>query len=197
MYHPFLEANKVYLRGIEKKDLEGKFFQWANDKEVTHFLFMGSFPNILENLYDWFEQMRRSNEDVVFMIIDKAKDRELGFCGFHQIRWIHRSAEYRIFIGEKEKWGKGIGEEVTKIMLRYGFEILNFNKIWLGVNASHKRAVNLYKKCGFIEEGVLREEIYKNSKYYDAVRMSILRKEYYQNFKKEWDRQIPNIFERE
>jgi RimJ/RimL family protein N-acetyltransferase len=197
MYHPFLEAKRIYLRGIEKKDLEGLFFQWANDKEVTRFLFMGVFPNILENLQDWFEQIRKSKEDIVLMIIDKNSDKEIGFCGFHQIRWIHRSAEYRIFIGEKDFWGKGLGQEATKIMLRYGFELLNFNRIWLGVNASHQRAVNSYLKCGFTKEGILRQEIYRNSIYYDVIRMSILRCEYYDKYKKIWDKEIPNIFDKE
>ena len=195
MKHPFIEGLKIYLRGIEKRDLEGRFFQWANDKEVTHYLFMGVFPNILENLEEWFEEIRKSNKDVVFMIIDKNTDQEIGFCGFHEIRWIHRSAEYRAFIGEKEFWGKGYGQEATKLMLRYGFELLNFNRIWLGVNAEHKRAINSYLKCGFTKEGVLRQEIYRNSKYYDVIRMSILREEYYQKYKKEWDKEIFNIFD--
>ncbi len=54
-YHQFLEGNRIYLRGIEKCDLQGRFLQWANDKEVTRFLFMGVFPNVLENLEEWFE----------------------------------------------------------------------------------------------------------------------------------------------
>jgi RimJ/RimL family protein N-acetyltransferase len=82
-------------------------------------------------------------------------------------------------------------------MLRYGFELLNFNRIWLGVNASHTIAVDSYMKSGFVKEGLLRQEIYRNSRYYDAVRLSILRDEYYTKYKQEWDQEIPNIFEKE
>lgn len=196
MYHPFLVGKRIYLRGIEKRDLAGRFFQWANDKEVTHYLFMGVFPNILENLEEWFDSIRKNNNEVLFMIMDKKNNKEIGFCGFHEIRWIHRSAEYRIFIGEKKYWNQGIGQETTKLMLRYGFELLNFNRVWLGVNASHNRAINAYLKCGFVEEGLLRQEIYRNSKYYDVIRLGLLRDEYYQKYKKIWDREINNIFDR-
>jgi len=196
-YHQFLEGNRIYLRGIEKCDLQGRFLQWANDKEVTRFLFMGVFPNVLENLEEWFEGIRKSNEDVVFMIVDKETNKEVGFCGFHEIRWLHRSAEYRIFIGEKDCWDKGYGQETNKIMLRYGFELLNFNRIYLGVNASHERGVNSYLKSGFVKEGVLRQETYRNSRYYDVVRLGILRDEYYKKHKQEWDKEIPNVFEEE
>ena len=195
MYHSFMEGERIYLRGIEKKDLEGAFFQWANDKEVTRYLFMGAVPNILENLNDWFDAMRKSNEDIVFMVIDRENDREIGFCGFHRILWMHRHAEYRVFLGDKDYWDKAYGREIMKVMFRYGFEILNFNKIWLGVTASHKRAVQSYLKGGMVQEGVLRQEVYRNSVYHDAVRMSMLRDEYYDGFKNKWDKEIPNVFE--
>ena len=195
MYHPFLEGNKLYLRGIEKKDIEGPFFQWANDRDVTRYLFMGTFPNNLETQLHWYEEVRKSDKDIVFMVIDKKTDKEIGFCGFHEIRWLHRSAEFRIFIGEKDYWGSGYGQEISKLMLRYGFELLNFNRVWLGVNASHQGAVNCYIKSGFVKEGVLRQEIYRNSQYHDAVRLSVLRTEYYDKYKKQWDKEIPNVFE--
>ena len=197
MYHPFLEGKRIYLRGLEKKDLSGRFFQWANDKEVTHYLFMGVTPNILQNLEDWFEEIRKSEYDIVFMIIDKESDQEIGFCGFHVIRWLHRHAEYRVFIGDDDFRGRKYGQETAKLMLRYGFELLNFNKIWLGVSVSHTMALNSYIKSGFVKEGILRQEIYRNSRYYDAIRLSILRDEYYGKHKQEWDREIPNIFEKE
>lgn len=197
MYHPFLKGKRICLRGIEKKDLQGNFFQWANDKEVTRHLFMGITPNIQENLEEWFEHIRKSQKDIVLMVIDRHKNKEIGFCGFHEIRQFHGSAEYRIFIGEKDYWGKGYGREANKLMLRYGFELLNFNRIWLGVNATHLKAVNSYLKSGFTKEGILRQEIYKNSKYHDVIRMGILRQEYYKKYKKIWDKEIHNIFEGE
>lgn len=196
MRNLFLEGRRIYLRALEKEDLSGRFFNWANDKEVTRFLFMGVFPNILENLQDWFEELRKSNKDIVFMVIDKKNKREIGFCGFHEIRWLHRSAEYRVFIGEKNYWDKGYGREATILMLRYGFELLNFNRVWLGVNASHERGVSSYLKSGFTKEGLLRQEVYRNSRYHDVVRMSILRNEYYSGCKKKWDSSIKNIFEK-
>ena len=35
LVHPFLEGDKVYLRGLEKSDLQTNYFQWLNDQEVT------------------------------------------------------------------------------------------------------------------------------------------------------------------
>ena len=192
----FLLGKNVALRGLQKEDCKQYLHKWMDDQEITHFLFMGAIPTSQESLEDWYEAIRQSDQDILFMIIATEEDKVIGFCGFHEIRWLHRSAEYRIFIGEKDFWSRGYGSECHRLMVRYGFELLNLNRIWLGVNASHARAVTSYKGNGFVEEGVLREETFRNSQYYDVLRMAILRNEYYSQFKKNWDLEIPNPFER-
>lgn len=180
MKHPYLIGKKLYLRGLQRSDLGKNMFQWANDAEVTHFMFMGSKPNTIEALEAEYETLIKSEKDIPLAIIDKKTDEHIGNAGFYVINWISRTAEYRIIIGEKKFWGKGYGQETAKLLLRYGFDKLNMNKIWLGVNISNKAGVTCYKRAGFVEEGVLREEIYRNGQYYDAVRMSVLRREFYE-----------------
>ncbi len=63
-------------------------------------------------------------------------------------------------------------------MVVHGFEKLNLNRIYLGVNAENKSGVRAYEKSGFTREGVLRQEQYRNFRYYDVIRMGILRSDY-------------------
>jgi ribosomal-protein-alanine N-acetyltransferase len=178
MNHPFIIGEKIYLRGLEKNDLIGNMFQWANDNEVTYYMFMGDRPNSLEKLEKEYDEIINSNNNVVFAIIEKKNDTHIGNTGLYQINWISRAAELRIIIGEKEFWNKRYGTEATKLIVEYGFEKLNLNKVWLGVNAEHIGAVKAYENAGFVREGILRREIYRNGRYYDAIRMSILGEEY-------------------
>jgi len=179
MYHPFIEGEKIYLRGLEKSDLTGNMFQWANDPEVTHYMFMGAMPNTIEQLEEEYEQLAKSSKDVVFAIIDKKLETHIGNVGLYLINYISRAGEFRIIVGEKEYWNKGYGTEATKLTVDYGFERLNLNCIFLGVNAEHLSAIKAYENAGFVKEGAMRQMIYRNGRYYDAVRMSILREEYY------------------
>lgn len=183
MHHPFIIGKKIYLRGIEKEDLKGNYFQWANDSEVTYFMEMGDKPNSLEILEEEYDRSIRSNNEIAFLIIKKETNNIIGSTGLYSINRICRKAEFRIIIGEKKYWSKGYGTEVTELIIEYAFDKLNLNKIWLGGNAKNEGAIKSYKNAGFIEEGVLREEIYRNGTYYDAVRMSILRDEYYVKIK--------------
>jgi ribosomal-protein-alanine N-acetyltransferase len=179
MKHAFIVGEKVYLRGLSKEDLSGKMFDWAHDKEVTHYMYTGIRPNTIEAMEAEYRTSIECKKDVVFAICDKQTDLHIGNAGLYDFNSLTHSAEYRIIIGEKEYWSKGIGAEVNALVLDYGFNKMNLNKVWLGVNAENKGAHKSYLKSGFIEEGKLRQEIYRNGQYYDAIRMSVLRSEFY------------------
>lgn len=178
LYHPYTIGEKVYLRGMEKKDIYGNWFNWFNDSEVTYYMYNGERPNSYERLEEYYLKIQNSNSDFVFAIILKQNNEHIGNCGLHEVDWVNRRAALGIVIGQKEYRGIGIGQETGKLLIRYGFEILNLNRIYLGVNKEHREAVECYKKCGFIEEGILKKEIYRNGRYYDALRMGFLFEDY-------------------
>lgn len=184
MYHSFIVGEKVYLRGIERKDLEGPYFQWANDPKVTEYMFMGLKPNSLVALEEEYNTLMKSSNDVAFLVIDKQTDKPIGSAGIYAISWVARTAEYRVMIGEKDFWDKGYGTEIAHLLMEYAFGKLNLNNLWLGVNADNPRAVKSYENAGFVTEGRLRALIYRNGKYYDVIKMNILRDEYYSKIKK-------------
>ena len=170
----FIIGKKISLRAVEKSDLPD-IVSWINDSEVTHYLFMGARPAHIELVTEQWEKAIRNPNEIEFAIADKEKGALIGWTGLYSVNWISRSAEYRIFLGDKNYWNKGIGTEAAGLMIEYAFTKLNLNKVWLGVNAEHKGAVRSYEKAGFVKEGILRQEIFRNDRYYDAIRMSVLR----------------------
>jgi len=63
-------------------------------------------------------------------------------------------------------------------MIKFGFEELNLNRICLSVIESNIKAIKLYEKVGFMQEGILREAQFKNNKFLNMVIMAILKSEY-------------------
>ena len=177
MKNPFIDGKKVYLRGLTAEDMND-LAGWINDPQVTHFLFMGDRPAHVKLLQEQWEKDARNPNEVQFAVIDRKTDKIIGWTGLFVINWISRTAEYRVFIGDTKSRNKGMGTEVARLLVAYGFDKLNLQKVWLGVNAEHIGGFKSYQKAGFVKEGVLRREIYRNNRYYDAVRMSILREEY-------------------
>ncbi len=174
----FFILNRVYLRGIQKEDFTEGLFYWANDQEVTYYMVTGLKPSIKEKMEQLYLDTINNDKELVFAIVDKESDKTIGLVGLYQINPQVGSTEYRIIIGNKSFWGKGIGTECTNTLVNYAFRSLNLNKVWLGVNDENIGGVKSYEKSGFVREGMLRQEIYRNNKYYGAVRMSILRSEW-------------------
>jgi [ribosomal protein S5]-alanine N-acetyltransferase len=176
--NPFLAGSQVYLRALERADLNETYLAWLNDPEVTRYLETGVFPSTLEDLEKFYETVTGSRSQVILAIVDKKSDRHIGNVKLGPIDWIHRRAVFGILIGEKKFWGRGIGEEVTRLMVEYAFQRLNLNRVTLGVTAEHQPAVRCYEKVGFRVEGRIREDLFKDGEYKDRLWMGLLRSEY-------------------
>ncbi len=88
-----------------------------------------------------------------------------------------RSADFHIFI-DGAYTGQGYGTEATRLMLDYGFGILNLHRVELLVFGFNTRAIHVYEKLGFVQEGMKRQSWYYDHAWHDTVLMSILEDEY-------------------
>jgi ribosomal-protein-alanine N-acetyltransferase len=174
----FLQGSKIYLRPLERADLNETYLGWLNDAEVTRYLETGVFPSTMQDLEKFYQGVTGSRTEVIFAIVESKSHRHIGNAKLGPINWVHRRALFGIMIGEKEFWGKGIGEEVTRLMVEYAFLRLNLNRIGLAVFAEHEAGVRCYQAVGFKAEGQFREEMYSDGSYKDRVWMGLLRSEY-------------------
>lgn len=174
---PFIRGDLIELRGLRREDL-ASYANWIDNREATYFMETGWRPAHEAELEAIFKTSTEAPDHAVFVIQDKVSKMAVGVVGLYLISWICRRAEFRIFIGESSALGRGFGTEAAKLVCAYGFDHLNLELIYLGVNTANQRAVKSYKNAGFVEEGIRRKLIYRNGKYYDAVMMSILREEF-------------------
>jgi RimJ/RimL family protein N-acetyltransferase len=172
-------GKRVRLRGLEQSDLEN-MVRWMNDPEVIqNLLIYTPISNADEQI--WYETMVKApKEEHVYVIevLDGNKWTPIGSTGYHGIDWKNRSAEIGISIGEKKYWNHGYGRDTMRLMLRHGFNDLNLNRVFLYVFETNERAKHAYLASGFVEEGRLRQDIYKNGKFIDVFVMSVLRDEW-------------------
>jgi RimJ/RimL family protein N-acetyltransferase len=174
---------KIHLRAFEKEDLD-TVLRWVNDEEVTRNLSDALiYPLSRADEIKWLESVSVANpREKVFAI--ETLDRELiGSVGLHTVNWVERKAELGIMIGEKQFWGKGYGSDSMREILRIAFEKMNLNRVYLRVFENNSRAVRVYQKCGFQQEGVLREDHYTGGRYYNTLVMALLKQEYFEKYK--------------
>lgn len=167
-----------YLREITHEDLP-LINRWRNDPEImgllgNNFLYISSDVDAA-----WFEQYLQNRDKAKrFAILDRSNDRMIGTTQLTGIHAINQSAEFSIVIGEKEYWNQGAGHIASRMILDHGFRDLNLQRIYLTVLVRNARAVHLYEKLGFVQEGILRKSMYKQGAFEDQVMMSVLKEEY-------------------
>ena len=178
MHHPFITGEKLYLRGLERSDLEGEYFDWLNDREVTKFLESGGFPNTLEKMEEFYRNTALSNNNVIFAIIDKKKDKHIGNIKLGPINWITRIAPLGIMIGNKESWGKGYGTEAIRLVVHYAFKRLNLHKVIAGAAAIHQASIRAFQKAGFEIEGQAKSQFFLDGDYCDSLYLGLTREDF-------------------
>ena len=185
-YFKRLTGKKCYLSPMNPEDAP-KYVGWFNDLEVAVNLKTQMNINLVSERE--FLEKNLKEGSPFFAIVDLATDKLIGNCGLHDIGWIGRHAEFGILIGEKDYWNKGYGEEATRLILDYGFNIINLHNIFLKVLEFNKRAVRAYEKAGFKQIGRWRKAVQIAGKRYDYILMDILADEfdspYVKNFLKE------------
>ena len=96
----------------------------------------------------------------------------LNFSGGSRQRTAH-TGEFGISVLE-EYWGNKIGEELMGYLINWSKETKIVRKINLRVRTDNERAISLYRKLGFIEEGILKRDFFIQNKFYDSLMMGLL-----------------------
>ncbi len=169
---------RVYLRAFELDDYK-KSVKWRNDRSVTKTLGANYYYISSEREKKWVENAINDNKtNIRLAICIKESDEYIGNIYLNSIDWINRNAEFSIFIGDMQEWGKGYATEATQLMLEYGFFQLDLQRIYLKVLEYNEIAINMYKKIGFKIEGIMRKCLFKDNTYHNLILMSILKEEF-------------------
>jgi len=173
-----LEGKLVRLRPLEPEDLE-RAYAWMNDPEITYFLGM-RYPISRVEEERWLREASTNNNFAsgLRLAIETKEGMLLGSIDLRNTSPEDRRASLGVVIGEPEYWSKGYGADAITTLLRFAFRQMNLNRVSLDLFENNERALACYRKCGFREEGRLRQDRFKHGRYWDAIVMGILREEF-------------------
>ena len=169
-----IHGDRITLRAVEREDLSD-YVRWLNDPVVLEY-FGNQVPLALVQEEKWYDDMLRDPSLRAFAV--EFEGQHVGNAGFGNIDGRNASAEVGLFIGSPEMWDRGLGSDVLKTLVRFGFEQMNLNRIYLQVFAGNQRAIHLYEKVGFRHEGRWRQAGFRHGRYHDLLWMSVLREEW-------------------
>ncbi len=172
----FLKSERIELRTIQRADLP-LLMELMSDREIG--LLAGEVHPMTEKGYEaFYERCQKTEDRIWFLIVDRKTNKIIGETGFLRIFMPWRISDYSLVIWDRNYWDAGYGQETAKLMLDYGFNYLNFNRLAIGVVGFNVRGLKFWKRVGFKEEGRQVDGYFCKGVYSDFIMMYLLQKDY-------------------
>jgi RimJ/RimL family protein N-acetyltransferase len=161
-----IETERILLREFTLEDCEA-VFEFSMNKEVQKYTgditlqTVNQAKDIIKNV--WFSDYKKYGYGR-WAVVYKPVNKVIGFAGLKYLPELDETdIGYRFL---PEYWGKGIATEVSKEIIKYGFEVLKLKKI-IGITMTNNIASSkVLEKIGL---GFYKYDSYKgedeNEKY--------------------------------
>lgn len=175
---PILETDRLILDRLKESDAP-LIAKYANNKKISIFTRTLPFPYYEKDALTWIAIADKGFEDkdqFVFAMRDKNTQEFIGGIGL-TVTIEHNRAELGYWLAEPF-WNKGYSTEAVKELLKFGFEVLNLNKIiavFIDLNAASGKVL---EKSKMIKEAELKEHDMKDGEYKTLIQYRLTQKEY-------------------
>lgn len=154
-----MNARSIQLRQEVFETDAWKIADWLDDHEVIQYLNEGQ--NVVNSIKQVIQRVNMPvlthlfNQNGSFFIIIEEKQP----IGFLRLVPKGKAAEMVIVIGEKKKWGKGLGKKVIIQGLRHAFFEWRMDEVTAKINHKNERSIKAFKSVGFKPEKKLAKEM--------------------------------------
>ena len=144
-----LRGVRVILRAKRMEDAE-KDYIWRSDPEIARL--DAAYPITMK--YDRYlkhfeDQLRMPTPGSGHFGIEVAGGKYIGNCMYYDLDSISKEAELGVVIGDKDYWSGGYGYDVVVTLLRYMFEDLGLQRVYLHTLDWNHRARKCFEHSGF------------------------------------------------
>lgn len=178
MQQPYLYSERLCLRPFHLEDATD-VQNYAGDYEVAKGVLSIPHPYPVDVAVSWIStHQKKFNEmkSVIYAITDRKTEELIGCAGLN-LRKEHKLAELGYWIG-REFWNKGIATEAVSILIKYGFQHLNVNRIYAKFFTDNAASARVLDKCGLQYEGTLKQHLIRFKEFKDVSVYAILKSEY-------------------
>lgn len=164
----------VTIRPFERADIPKKI-EWINNPANNQFLHY-DIPIEISRTERWFDRNQGRTDRFDATIV--ADGVPCGTIGLLEIDRKNSKAEYYIAMGDASLKRKGISTEASRLILRYAFQELGLNKVYLYTETENIPAQRLFEKVGFVKEGCLKEDLFARGRFVDRYAYGICRESF-------------------
>lgn len=162
----FEDSENLYKLTDTNRDYLRKWLSWVDDTKTVE-----DSKSFIQSTLDnknaahfgiWF------NENLV------------GVIGYHFIHKANRKAQIGYWLNEKSQ-GKGIMTTACHLLIKYGFEELNLNRIEISCAIGNKKSCAIAERLGFKQEGTFRQVEWLYDHFVDHKFYALLKEDWNEN----------------
>jgi RimJ/RimL family protein N-acetyltransferase len=170
-----LKGRLCTVRHLINSDLN-TFIALVNDLPSRGAFFTSQFKSPEAMRRDFLQTGFVSEDSEMFVIEDGAHHLIGVITHFKGRTPLIREIGYRLF--EPALAGHGYMTEATQLLVNYLFNAYQYHRLELLMDARNAASERIAVKCGFTEEGILRESFFINGEIRDVKLYSLLRPEW-------------------
>jgi len=182
-YMPRLETQRLVLRKLTMRDAQD-IYSYSRDPLVAKHVLWDAHTSIYDSRSYLRFMLRkyRMGAAASWGIEWKATGQIIGTIGFMWIQFENASAEAGYSLA-RAYWNQGIMTEALQALIRYGFDVLNLNRIEAQHETDNPASGSVMRKCGMVKEGTLRQRLLNKGRFVDVDLYAILRKDYHRQYR--------------
>ncbi len=175
-----IETERLILRRFEYSDIDSMLRNWIADEQTQWDYGEPYYPTSddVRKLFDTKYIVSYSCKDYYrWAVIEKASDECIGQIAFFLVDSSNQHGEIEYVIGPAFQ-GKGYATEMTKAVIGFGFEKINFHRIEIDCRTVNEASRRVIEKCGLTYEGTFRD-FFRRKDHFEGRRVySILKSEW-------------------
>ena len=173
-----LETSRLILRPLTLED-GPTIKQLAGDIRIAKTTLSVPHPYPDGLAEEWISTHPKTFQDgrgVVFGICMKSSKVLIGCISIDGISKTHQRGEVGYWIG-CDYWNQGYCTEALKVLISFGFENMNLNKITSRHMAKNPASGKVMLKAGMKQEGLLKDDCFRYGQFEDSVVYGLLRRD--------------------
>lgn len=147
---------------------------WRNNENIRKWMYSEAMISPKEHI-SFINHLHSDTKNCYWLVNDKKGER-IGVIYLNKIDFRNKNAYLGIYANPNCKL-KLKGSLLIKYLKKLAFEVCKVHTLKLEVIDANEKAISFYKKSGFIEEGRLKEFVFKNGNWHDVIVMGIVKRE--------------------
>jgi len=148
----------VLMRPISSLEITSEYIDWLNNPDINQYLEVRYSNQTKKSAVEYINFLRSQPHLEMFAILTKKDQRHIGNMTISVVDR-YQNGCYGLMLGEQNAWKLGIGAECTALMLELFFCHMNIRRVWGMAYSENQRATDILERFGFVQEGLLREQV--------------------------------------